>query len=222
MDLAKIIQNTDFFRGIGEAHIASLAGISIPKNIQKKQTLFLEGQHGSAMYLLVYGTMQLHKSTPDGRDIVIRVIGPGEIFAEVVLFEENNYPVSAVALEDCLVLVLPKQQVHCLLAEEAFRNAFISLLMKKQRHLTNRILNLTLHDVQDRFFLFLKEQYGMKEVYNIPLSKKDISAAIFTNPETFSRLLQRLRHNGTLVWEQKKLTLKEGFWEHLDESDSQE
>jgi CRP/FNR family transcriptional regulator len=173
------------------------------------------------MYLLVYGTIQLHKSTADGRDIVIRVIGPGEIFAEVVLFEEDNYPVSAVALEDCLVLMLPRQQVHCLLAEEAFRNAFISLLMKKQRHLTNRILNLTLHDVQDRFFLFLKEQYGTKQVYNIPLSKKDISAAIFTNPETFSRLLQRLRQNGTLVWEQKKLTLSEGFWEHHDENGSQ-
>jgi CRP/FNR family transcriptional regulator len=221
VDLVKIIQNTDFFRGIGDKHIASLAGISIPKNIQKKQTLFLEGQRGSAMYLLVYGTIQLHKSTADGRDIVIRVIGPGEIFAEVVLFEEDNYPVSAVALEDCLVLMLPRQQVHCLLAEEAFRNAFISLLMKKQRHLTNRILNLTLHDVQDRFFLFLKEQYGTKQVYNIPLSKKDISAAIFTNPETFSRLLQRLRQNGTLVWEQKKLTLSEGFWEHHDENGSQ-
>ena len=84
--------------------------------------------------------------------------------------------------------------------------------MKKQRHLTDRILNLTLHDVEDRFFLFLQEQYGRREVYNITLSKKDIAAAIFTNPETFSRLLQRLRHNNILVWEQKKLTLQKGFW----------
>jgi CRP-like cAMP-binding protein len=109
--------------------------------------------------------------------------------------------------------MLPRQQVHCLLAEEPFRNAFISLLMRKQRHLTNRILNLTLHDVEDRFFLFLKEQYGMRESYDIALSKKDIAAAIFTNPETFSRLLQRLRQNHILIWEHKKLTLKKGFWE---------
>jgi CRP/FNR family transcriptional regulator len=168
------------------------------------------------MYLLVYGTIQLYKSAPDGRDIVIRVIGPGEIFAEVVLFEQDNYPVSAVALEDSLVLMLPRRQIHCLLAEEPFRNAFVSMLMKKQRHLANRILNLTLHDVEDRFFLFLQEQYGCREVYNIPLSKKDIAAAIFTNPETFSRLLQRLRQNNTLTWERKKLTLRTGFWDHHD------
>jgi len=213
MDLVRIIQNTDFFHGIGDAHIRSLAEISIPKKVHKKQTLFREEQQGQAMYLLVYGRIQLYKSAADGRDIVIRTIGPGEIFAEVILFEQDHYPVSAVSLEDSLVLMLPRRQIHCLLEEQSFRNAFISLLMKKQRHLTDRILNLTLYDVEDRFFLFLQEQYGRREVYNITLSKKDIAAAIFTNPETFSRLLQRLRQNNILAWEQKKLTLQKGFWE---------
>jgi CRP-like cAMP-binding protein len=218
MDLEKILRNTDFFHGIGDRHLSSLAGISIPKKIGKKQTLFLEGQRGHAVYLLVYGTIQLYKSAPDGRDIVIRVIGQGEMFAEVVLFEQENYPVSAVALEESLVLMLPRRQVHCLLTEEQFRNAFITILMRKQRHLTERILNLTLHDAEERFFLFLMEQYGPREEYDIPLSKKDIAGAIWTNPETFSRLIQRLKQNGTIVWEQKKLRLRKGFWEARERS----
>lgn len=218
MDLEKILRNTDFFHGIGDRHLSSLAGISIPKKIGKKQTLFLEGQRGHAVYLLVYGTIQLYKSAPDGRDIVIRVIGQGEMFAEVVLFEQENYPVSAVALEESLVLMLPRRQVHCLLTEEQFRNAFITILMRKQRHLTERILNLTLHDAEERFFLFLREQYGPREEYDIPLSKKDIAGAIWTNPETFSRLIQRLKQNGTIVWEQKKLRLRKGFWETRERS----
>lgn len=218
MDLEKILRNTDFFHGIGDRHLSSLAGISIPKKIGKKQTLFLEGQQGHAVYLLVYGTIQLYKSAPDGRDIVIRVIGQGEMFAEVVLFEQENYPVSAVALEESLVLMLPRRQVHCLLTEEQFRNSFITILMSKQRHLTERILNLTLHDAEERFFLFLMEQYGPREEYDIPLSKKDIAGAIWTNPETFSRLIQRLKQNGTIVWEQKKLRLRKGFWETRERS----
>jgi len=218
MDLEKILRNTDFFHGIGDRHLSSLAGISIPKKISKKQTLFLEGQRGHAVYLLVYGTIQLYKSAPDGRDIVIRVIGQVEMFAEVVLFEQENYPVSAVALEESLVLMLPRRQVHCLLTEEQFRNAFITMLMRKQRHLTERILNLTLHDAEERFFLFLREQYGPREEYDIPLSKKDIAGAIWTNPETLSRLIQRLKQNGTIVWEQKKLRLRKGFWETRERS----
>ena len=217
MDLEKILRNTDFFHWIGDKHLSSLAGISIPKKVGKKQTLFLEGQRGHAMFLLVYGMIQLHKSALDGRDIVIRVIGPGEFFAEVVLFEQDNYPVSAVALEESLVLMLPRRQIHCLLVDESFRNAFITMLMRKQRHLTERILNLTLHDAEERFFLFLKEQYGCREAYNISLSKKDIAAAIFTNPETFSRLIQRLRQSETITWKQKELTLRKGFWENREE-----
>jgi CRP/FNR family transcriptional regulator len=219
MDIQKILRHTDFFNGIGDMPLSSLASISIPKKIAKKQTLFIEGHRGHAMYLLVYGTVQLYKSSPDGRDIVIKVIGQGEIFAEVVLFEQEHYPVSAVALEESLVLMLPKRQIHCLLVEEHFRNAFITMLMKKQRHLTERILNLTLNDTEERFFLFLKEQYGRWEEYDIPLSKKDIAAAIWTNPETFSRLIQRLKQKGTIHWEQKKLTLRKGFWETREGND---
>jgi CRP/FNR family transcriptional regulator len=213
MDIERILSHTEFFREIDRSNLSSLAAICIPKKIDKKQTLFLEGQHGHSLFLLVYGRVQLHKSAPDGRDIVIKVIGPGELFAEVVLFEQDHYPVSALALEESLVLMLPKRQVHCLLAEERFRGDFISMLMRKQRHLTQRILNLTLHDVEERFFLFLREQYGDKQEFTVTFSKKDIAAAIWTNPETLSRLIQRLKREGTLTWMGRRIALKEGFWE---------
>jgi CRP-like cAMP-binding protein len=116
MDIARILSHSDFFRDIGTANLTALAEISIPKKVPKKQTLFFEGDRGHSMYLLVYGTIQLLKSAPDGRDVVIKMLGPGEIFAEVVLFEQDRYPVSAVALEESLVLMIPKRQVHCLLA----------------------------------------------------------------------------------------------------------
>jgi CRP/FNR family transcriptional regulator len=214
MNIEKILRHSGFFRDIGSANISALAEICIPRRIEKKQTLFLEGQRGHSMYLLVYGTVQLFKSTPDGRDIVIRVIGPGELFAEVILVEEEVYPVSAVGLEESLVLMIPKRQIHCLLANERFRTDFIRMLMKKQRHLTERIRNLTLHDVEERFFIFLKQQYGTAYSYMVSLSKKDIAAAIWTNPETLSRLIHRLKQEKTISWNDKTLTLRQGFWDN--------
>jgi CRP-like cAMP-binding protein len=212
MDIARILSHSDFFRDVGATNLKALAEISIPKKVHRKQTLFLEGDRGHSMYLLVYGTIQLSKSAPDGRDVVIKILGPGEIFAEVVLFEQDHYPVSAVALEESLVLMIPRRQVHCLLADERFRIDFITILMKKQRLLADRIRVLALHDVEDRFFFFLEEQYGCKEHYTVKLSKKDIAAAIGTNPETLSRLLHRLKQEGVLSWTDKKLSLRSGFW----------
>jgi CRP/FNR family transcriptional regulator len=213
MNIEKILHQSDYFKGIQEDNLKSLAQIAIPKKIAKKERLFLEGQKGHSMFLLIYGTIQLFKSAPDGKEIVIKVLGPGEIFAEVILFEQENYPVSALALQDCLLIMLPKRQIHCLLNIEKFRNDFIAMLMKKQRHLTNRIFYLTLHDVEDRFFLFLKEQYGQREEFSINLSKKDIAAAIWTNPETLSRLILRMKNEKIINWEKEKLSLKKGFWD---------
>jgi len=212
----ELIKDSDFFSGMSERSIRSLAAICIPKRVQKRRLLFLEGEKGQSMYILAEGAVQLYKSAADGREIVIKTIRAGEIFGEVVLFEQGAYPVSAVTLEKSLLLRLPRQQIDCLLVEEGFRREFIGMLMRKQRYLADRILYLTGHDVEERFFLFLREQFGRRENYRIPLSKKDIAAAIGTIPETFSRLLLRLRKEKKIRWEGENLRLAAGFWQRFD------
>ncbi len=211
-DTRKLLKNTDFFQGISEKSLRVLAAICIPKKVQKRELIFLEGQEGRSMFILAQGAVQLYKTAIDGREIVIKTVKAGEIFGEVVLFEETEYPVSAVALQNCLLLGLPKLQIDCLLVSDSFRRDFIAMLMRKQRYLTDRILHLTSRDVEQRFFYFLREQYGEKEEYRITLSKRDIAAAIGTIPETFSRLLLRLKQEQTIQWEGEILRLVKGFW----------
>ncbi|MBN2551950.1 MAG: Crp/Fnr family transcriptional regulator [Spirochaetales bacterium] len=215
-DAHELLKHSDFFRGISERSIRSLAAVCIPKRVDKRSLVFLEGQEGHSMYILAEGAVQLHKTASDGRQIVIKTIQAGEIFGEVVLFEENEYPVSAVALEDSLLLRLSRQQMDCLLLSDGFRREFIGMLMRKQRYLADRILYLTGHEVQERFFFFLREQFGRRRKYRISLSKKDIAAAIGTIPETFSRLLLRLKEEGKIRWEGETLELAEGFWKEFE------
>lgn len=213
MDVYRLLQDVDFFKGIALNNVKALAEICIPKAMEKRGILFLEGQEGHSMYILSEGSVQLHKSAPDGREIVIKTVRPGEIFGEVILFEQNTYPVSAVVLKKSLVLMLPRLQIECLLANGSFQKDFIGMLIAKQRYLTERILYLTAHDVEDRFFLFLKEQFGVKEEYRISMKKKDIAAAIGTIPETFSRLILHLKQEGLITWEGKTIKLCKGFRE---------
>ena len=215
-DPHRLLKKADFFNGISDGSIRSLAAICIPKRVEKRKFIFLEGDEGHSLYILAQGGVQLYKTAADGREIVIKTVKPGEIFGEVVLFEENEYPVSAVSLEKSLLLRLPKQQIDCLLISDSFRRDFIGMLMRKQRYLADRILYLTGHDVEERFFYFLEEQYGRKGEYRIPMSKKDIAAAIGTIPETFSRLLLRLKQEQKLRWEGEKLHLAENFWERFE------
>ncbi len=205
-----------FFKDISDKSRKALAEICIPKNIKKRQILFTEGETGHSIYFCVSGNIQLYKTTGEGREIVIKTIKPGEIFAEVILFEENKYPVSALSLAAGRVYVIPKKQIYCLLNNEGFRNDFISMLMKKQRYLANQIKYLTLHDVEARLFLFLQEQYGRQKEIKLSLSKKDVAAAIGTTPESLSRLLLRLKQDNKLKWEEKTIFINPKVWQGPD------
>lgn len=213
MDAQLLLDQVDFFKGVSAENKKALAAICQPQRLKKREMLFLEGDRGSAIYLLAEGNVQLFKTTAEGKEVVIKLVQPGELFAEVVLFEKESYPVSAIAIEKSLVYLIAKRAFNQLLARESFRNDFIGMLMRKQRYLVSQIVNLSSADVEERFFHFLAQQYGKKEQYRVTFSKKDLAAAIGTNPETLSRLLFRLKEEGTAVWEGDKLTLRKSYWQ---------
>ena len=107
MDIRDRLVESDFFSSLTAKNLGVLAEVCLPKRISRHETLFLEGQEGALFYLLVDGRVQLYRLNADGREIAIKVVGPGEIFAEVILFEENHYPVCAAALTDCELLAIP-------------------------------------------------------------------------------------------------------------------
>jgi CRP-like cAMP-binding protein len=216
MNIEPYIKQSPFFKGLSEDHHQELAAIGSVRSIKKRDYLFHEGEHGSSMFLLVGGNMQLHKNTEDGREVVIRMLQPGDVFAEVVLFEKERYPVSARAVTNADVLIFPKEGIHRLLAEESFRNDFIALLMAKQRYLAERIQELTTKDVEHRLFTFLRSQYGEQKIIRTPLSKKDIAAAIGTTPESLSRLIQRLHEDKIIDWQGKEIRILSDPWKWLE------
>jgi CRP/FNR family transcriptional regulator len=212
MDIYAALDQARFFEGISRSSKEALSRFCIPAQRARQTVLFREGEPGEAMYLLVRGRISLHKLSAEGREIVIKVIKPGEAFAEVVLFEKKVYPVTAVALTDVVVFRLLRRDLLDLLRQEDFRNDFIAMLLRKQRYLAEKIRQLTSQDVEQRLRAFLLEQYGERGQINVEINKKQLAAAIGATPETLSRLLQDLKHRGRLTWKQKIITVDPGFW----------
>jgi CRP-like cAMP-binding protein len=206
------LDHTDLFGPLSDKSKELLCEIAMPKSVAKNQALFSEGDKGFALFLLASGTIQLSKSTIAAKDAVIKIVRPGEVFAEVILFEQNNYPVSAEALKKSLVFVLPRERFLALLENEWFRNDFIVLLIRKQHYLTQRIRYLSISDITERLHCFLKEQYGARPSIAPGISKKDFAAALGITPETLSRTLAKLAKQKLLHWQGSKLSVAESFW----------
>ena len=206
-EIAATLSSASFFRGLPLSARERMSEVCRVRVFNRREVLFMEGAKAHAMYLLLSGCVQLRKTTAGGDETVIRTLQELETFAEVVLFEESRYPVTATALTDVRVLELPRADVRRLLDDRGFRDAFITMLMSRQRYLAERVGYLSAHDVEERFYLFVREQYGAATRITVNIPKKDIAAAIGATPETFSRLIQRLKATGALSWRGRTLAL---------------
>jgi CRP-like cAMP-binding protein len=213
MDIFRIIDQARFFEGISKESKEALSRYCMPSERPKHATLFREDEPGEAMFLLARGRVSLHKITPDGREIVIKVIKPGEVFAEAIMFEKKVYPVTGIALTEVLVFKLMRRDLLNLLRQEDFRNDFIAMLLRKQRYLADKIQQLTSQDVEQRLRAFLIEQYGERAQINVEINKKQLAGAIGSTPETLSRLLQDLKLRKVLIWKQGVINIAPEFWD---------
>ncbi len=200
-----LLKKNDLFRELSLQSIEAIKRICEVREIKNNAYLFTEGDKGESVFLLISGNVELYKTTSDGSKVVVRVIDPGEIFAEVILFENDCYPVNARAVNFSQLYVISKIKFFTLLEREAFRTDFIRILMKKQRYLTEQLVERTRDSVEVRFIKFLEKQYGKRKVYHMTFKQKDIAAAIDTNPETLSRLLFRLKQDNRIRQEGKKI-----------------
>lgn len=210
-DPQAVLAQASFFRELKEENRAALAAFAIPRDVPKQAILFHEGEAGHSVCLLHRGAVRLHKRTGAGETVVIKIIQPGEVFAEVVLFEQARYPVTATALSDSTVFLFPRRDFRALLRRDAFLNDFLGMLLRKQRYLTQRIAQISGADVEGRLLHFLDEHLGANPEGHLSITKREAAAAIGTAPETLSRLLRRMENEGKLTWKGKRVVRPRGF-----------
>ncbi len=211
MIVKDLLGNSEYFKGLSENGSQALADICVRQAAGKGDYLFYEGEKAKAVYVLESGSVQLVKTSEDGREVVIKTVEPGEVFAEAILFM-GKYPVTANVIRKSVVHKIPLPDFRELLNDANFRTDFERGLMQRLHYLAGRISYLTLFDVEDRFFEFLLERYGEKNEYAVSLSKKAIAAEIGTTPETLSRLVQRLESAKELSWKGRTIRLRRTRW----------
>ncbi len=211
INIFEVLSRVLLFENLTERQIRNIADIARVKEVSKREHIFLSGDGGDHFYILSTGAVQLYNISKDGREIVVKVVKSGELFGEVILFESESYPVSAVALKPSLLFAIPRDKFLILLDDAAFRSSFIGQIMKKLRFLTNQIHYLSDYDVEDRLILFFHERYGCCKKFTVDIAKKDIAAAIGTTSETLSRTIGRLQREDLLEWKGKVVSLSDAL-----------
>ena len=201
------IKNSLFFGGMSSDLSARMEKMAKPESFVRDEMIFFEGDRGEKFFFVAEGLVKIYKSTESSREVVLRHIRPGEMFGEVILFESANYPVNAVAMRDTAVYSIRRDMFLKMLEEQEFVRFFTGNLFRKMRYLADRVTFLNAYDVEERFFLFIDEHFGLKPVITTDLTKAELAEAIGTIPETMSRLLARLRQKELVAWNRDEMKL---------------
>jgi CRP-like cAMP-binding protein len=197
---AALVRGLPLFEGLAEAVLAHLLGGGLVRRYERRALLFVQGEEASRLFVVLEGAVRLYRSTPDGQDSTIAMLGPGESLAEAAIFDSGRYPVSACAAEPARLLVVPAASFLARLRKNP--DLALNLLAAMSRHLrrlVRKIEQLSSHSSLERVAKFLlrlcpAEQGSAK--LDLPQDKALIAARLNMQPETLSRALARLRAHG--------------------------
>lgn len=169
------------------------------------EALFHHGQPASRFFFVRRGQIKLFRVSPDGHEKIIEIIRAGQSFAEAVMFmgEQARYPVSSEAIEDSRLFAFDQKLFLQVLADSHEISFGMLAAMSRRLHmLVNQIDSLTLQNATYRLVMYLLEQAPREARPGADLElttpKSALASRLAIQPETFSRLLAKLRDQGLI------------------------
>jgi len=211
----QMLRKIYLFSGVSDADLEVLTQMAVSKAFARQATIFWEGREAQGFHLLSRGYVKLVKSSLDGKEYIIRLVGPGETFAEAAVFSDASYPATAMALEDCQTLFFPKAPfLRHLAASPTLARNMLATLSRLMLHLTRQLEDLSLKEVSARLARYLlercQERHGRIEkglAFELPTTKTHLAAYLGTIGETLSRTLSRLKSQGVIEVEKGRITI---------------
>ena len=186
------------------------------RTVEAGATFFHEGDAAVAFFVLETGSVKLTQLTPEGHQIVVRLLGPGDAFGGVAAFGGASYPVTAEAVTDASALEWPGD-VMAGLMERYPRLALnaVKFVAERLHELQVRYRQLATEKVERRVaraLLRLVQQAGRRVetgvLIDLPLSRDDIAQMTGTTLYTVSRIISRFEADGLLEAGRQRLVIR--------------
>ena len=214
-DKLQALRSAALFTDLDDAALTKIAERAIERTFQKDEVLFVAGERANGLYLIVSGAVRAFRESSDGREQIIHVERAGATIAEVPVFDDGDYPSTAAAEEDTLVLFLDKRDVRQLCLEHPeISLAALRVLAGRLRLCAALVEQLSLREVAQRVARFLLAEAGRTGrpsenglVINLTQTNHQIAARVGTVREIISRVFSRLQNDGLIAVDDRQITI---------------
>jgi CRP-like cAMP-binding protein len=202
----EVVRRAPLFTALDEAAAVSLRASMDSVKIAKGSILFKEGDDGEHLYVIIDGKLKLGTSSGDGRENLLSILGPGEMFGELSLFDPGPRTSTATAVTDAKLLSLSHEKVIPWLKQ----NPEVSLqlltrLSQRLRRTNEAVGDLVFSDVPGRVakaLIDLGDRFGKTTpeglLVNHDLTQEELAQLVGASRETVNKALADFAGRGWL------------------------
>ncbi len=203
------------FRSLSRPQIREILDAAQTSRHDAGQPVFSEGLPVDCFFLLLDGHIRVQRTTPQGDQIILLHIAPGQLFGIGAALGHKTYPATAMAADDCVTLVWPNRLWPDFIARyEGFATQTYAVVGGRLNDMHSVIVEMATKQVEQRIaaaLLRLITQMGRKVDSGIeihfPITRQNISDMTGSTLHTVSRLLSAWEKDGIVASERKKITV---------------
>jgi CRP-like cAMP-binding protein len=205
-----IVRGLTIFSDLGAKELEKVGTLIYLKTFRRKKIIFLEDTPSNTVYVLKTGTVKCYKSLPDGRELIISILTPGDMLGFDSLYEEH-YSNTAEAIQDTeLCCIRKKDLVDLLKNSPEVGIRFIKKVNKELQGAQERIRDLGLKDARERVATLLMTLFTSRGEGHAPkftLSRQEISEMAGVAQETVIRIISEFKSDGMIASEGKNIVV---------------
>jgi len=173
---ARLLRRSFLFREVQEEMLTRVAAIAVLRTLDPEETLFWQGDEADALYGVAEGLVRIWVHGPDGKELTLNLMEPGDFFGEIALLDGLPRTATAGTLMASRLIAIPRRDFLALLDREpALARHMIELLCERLRESTDRLRDAVFLDLGTRLAKTLQAlatAHGREEAAGVVIEAK--------------------------------------------------
>lgn len=211
----QVVRKAPLFAALDDEQAAALLSSMTRVELPRGETLFTEGEAGDRLYVITSGKIKLGRSSVDGRENLLAVLGPGEMFGELSLFDPGPRTATGTAVSDVTLVALGHEDLRAWLSTRPdVAQHLLRALAKRLRRTNEALADLVFSDVPGRVakaLLDLSERFGRQTDSGVlvahELTQEELAQLVGASRETVNKALADFAGRGWLRLEARAVVL---------------
>jgi CRP-like cAMP-binding protein len=215
--MIKNLKKIDLFKNLSDDELKELEPYLTATALKKKEDIFSEGDQPEWFYIVSKGKVKITKLSHEGKEIILEIISPTDIFGGVAVLRNFPYPANAIAMEDSEIIKISRKNLMRLV--DRFPNLMYCIALQlgdRMKSSYDSLKNIALERVEARIAALLLKLAGKVGVetkegllIDMRLTKQDVADMVGTTVETSIRTFSKFKKQGLLADKDGKIIIKD-------------